>query len=69
MSKIKEFVRKLSVFLVVMMIVGFISPVGVKAEREYYVDSINLFCNGLVTISDREFIGDGKEGLINRKGK
>ena len=55
--------RKVSIFLVVLMIVGLILPVGVKAEREYYVDS-NLFSDGLAPVE----LGN-KWGYINRKGK
>lgn len=55
--------RKVSIFLAVLMIVGLILPVGVKAEREYYIDS-NLFSDGLAPVE----LGN-KWGYINRKGK
>ena len=55
--------RKVSIFFAVLMIVGLILPVGVKAEREYYIDS-NLFSDGLAPVE----LGN-KWGYINRKGK
>ena len=63
MNIIKGIIRKLSTFLAVIMLVGLILPVEVKAEREYYVDSNKLFNEGLAPVK----LGE-KWGYINKKG-
>nr|WP_315103469.1 WG repeat-containing protein [uncultured Catonella sp.] len=65
MNKIKGFIKKISVFLIVAMVCGIIVPSGAKAAVELDYDYIgDAFSEGLMIVGK-----DKKYGYIDEAGK